>query len=55
MEGAVMAEILANKDALEAARAWLKSNPDAVAPWLEGVTTRDGQPGLEAVQKALTS
>lgn len=37
----------------EAATAWLKANPDAIGPWLDGVTTLDGQPGLEAVQAKL--
>jgi glycine betaine/proline transport system substrate-binding protein len=37
----------------DAAAAWLKANPDALGPWLEGVTTFDGQPGLPAVQAAL--
>lgn len=37
----------------DAAEAWLKENPDALGPWLEGVTTFDGQPGLPAVQSAL--
>lgn len=33
----------------DAAKAWIAANPDAVKPWLEGVSTLDGQPGLEAV------
>ena len=37
----------------EAATAWLKAHPEAVDPWLDGVTTLDGQPGLEAVQAKL--
>lgn len=36
-----------------AAKAWLKAHPQVLEPWLQGVTTRDGQPGLPAVQKAL--
>ena len=55
MEGAVMEDILAGMDPVQSARGWLKAHPDAVAPWLEGVTTRDGKPGLEAVQRELTS
>ncbi|HEX6831808.1 MAG TPA: glycine/betaine ABC transporter substrate-binding protein, partial [Methyloceanibacter sp.] len=35
------------------ALAWLKANPDAVKPWLEGVKTFDGNDGLAAVQAAL--
>lgn len=37
----------------EAAEAWLKANPDVLGPWLEGVTTLDGQPGVDAVQAEL--
>ncbi len=37
----------------KAAAKWLKANPDAWAPWLEGVTTVDGKPGLAAVKKSL--
>jgi glycine betaine/proline transport system substrate-binding protein len=37
----------------DAAEAWMKAHPDALGPWLEGVTTLDGQPGLPAVQAAL--
>ena len=40
-------------DAQDAAREWLAANPDAAAPWLDGVTTLDGQPGLEAVRSAV--
>jgi glycine betaine/proline transport system substrate-binding protein len=40
-------------EAEKAAAKWLKANPDAWAPWLEGVTTFDGQPGLAAVKAAL--
>jgi len=36
-----------------AARAWLQAHPQVLEPWLQGVTTRDGQPGLAAVQGAL--
>jgi glycine betaine/proline transport system substrate-binding protein len=37
----------------DAAEAWLKEHPDALGPWLEGVTTLSGEPGLEAVKAAL--
>ncbi len=37
----------------DAARGWLKANPDVLGPWLEGVTTFDGQPGLPAVKASL--
>ena len=32
---------------------WLTDHPDVLGPWLEGVTTIDGEPGLPAVQSAL--
>ena len=49
-----MASILDDGDTPDdAAEKWLKANPDALGPWLEGVTTLDGQPGLAAVQSAL--
>ena len=37
----------------KAAMAWLKANPTALDTWLDGVTTFDGQPGLDAVKKSL--
>jgi glycine betaine/proline transport system substrate-binding protein len=37
----------------EAARSFLEANPGVIEPWLEGVTTIDGAPGLPAVQEAL--
>ena len=37
----------------DAARSWLAANPEVLAPWLEGVTTRDGGDALEAVSAAL--
>lgn len=54
MENQIMGGIINDgDDAADAAGKWLKANPDAVAPWLDGVTTLDGQPGLAAVQAAL--
>ena len=41
------------KDAGEAARAWLKANPGAWEGWLDGVTTFDGKPGLDAARASL--
>ena len=38
------------KDAGVAAEEWLKANPKAWEGWLDGVTTFDGQPGLDAVK-----
>jgi glycine betaine/proline transport system substrate-binding protein len=54
IENEVMNKILT--DGLEgpaAARAWLKTNPKELTAWLDGVTTFDGQPGLDAVKKSL--
>ena len=54
MEGAMMAPVLKDgADPKATALAWLKANPDAVKPWLEGVKTFDGKDGLAAVQAAL--
>ncbi|SCY84633.1 choline ABC transporter substrate-binding protein [Paracoccus tibetensis] len=54
MENQLMGKILDDgADAQEAAREWLAENPQAMEPWLDGVTTLDGQPGLEAVQAAV--
>jgi glycine betaine/proline transport system substrate-binding protein len=50
MENDIMGAILNDsKDADTAATEWLKAHPDAVKPWLEGVTTIDGKPAAEAV------
>jgi len=54
LENEIMAAIL--DDGMEpgaAATAWLAANPDALAPWLEGVTTREGGDAMEAVNAAL--
>lgn len=40
-------------DARAAAAALIKAHPDRLAAWLDGVTTRDGRPALDAVQAAL--
>ena len=53
MEGQVMLPIMDKVNPNEAAKAWLTKNPDALGKWLAGVTTKDGQPGLEAVKKYL--
>ncbi len=53
MESAVMEQILAGKDAEQAAAAWFKSNPQVLNDWLAGVTTFDGGEGLPAVKKHL--
>jgi glycine betaine/proline transport system substrate-binding protein len=53
MENEMMGLILEGEAPDDAAEAWLKDHPDVLGPWLEGVTTFDGQPGLPAVQAAL--
>lgn len=54
MENQLMGKILDDGMAAEdAAREWIAANPQAIEPWLDGVTTLDGQPGLDAVQSAV--
>jgi glycine betaine/proline transport system substrate-binding protein len=54
MEGAMMAPVLKDgADPKETAKVWLKANPDAVKPWLDGVTTFDGGDAVAAVTAAL--
>ncbi len=53
MEGDVMQAILDGTDAEAAGLAWIKANPAAIEPWLDGVTTRDGGAALPAVKAAL--
>ncbi|MDT0684382.1 choline ABC transporter substrate-binding protein [Roseicyclus sp. F158] len=54
MENAIMGRILdEGSDPDEAVQAWLQENPAVIEPWLEGVTTVDGEPGLAAAQSAL--
>jgi len=54
MENEIMGAILdGGKEPNAAAEAWLKANPDALGPWLDGVHTWDGDAGLPAVKAAL--
>ena len=54
MENEIMGKILdEGEDADDATAAWLKANPTVIEPWLEGVTTVDGEPGLPAVKAEL--
>lgn len=54
MENEIMGAILNDgTQPNEAATAWLKKNPDAVTPWLSGVTTMDGGDAAAAVKSAL--
>jgi glycine betaine/proline transport system substrate-binding protein len=56
MEGAMMGPVLKDSaDPKETAKTWLKAHPDAVKPWLAGVTTLDGGDAAAAVSKALGS
>jgi len=53
VEGVLMDSILKGGNADDVARDWLKANPDAVTPWLAGVTTFDGGDAAAAVKTAL--
>ncbi|GAW33317.1 glycine betaine/carnitine transport binding protein GbuC precursor [Roseovarius sp. A-2] len=54
MENEIMGAILNDgTDPEEAASAWLKANPDAVTPWLDGVTAQDGGDAMAAVKAGL--
>jgi glycine betaine/proline transport system substrate-binding protein len=54
MENEIMGAILNDgADPMDAARAWLSANPDALGPWLDGVTTKDGGDAMAAVTAAL--
>ena len=56
MEGKMMDPVLKDgADPKETAKAWLKANPDAVKPWLDGVTTFDGGDAMAAVSAALAN
>lgn len=54
MEGQIMGDILDNKkDPNQAAKAWIKANPQSLDAWLDGVTTFSGEDGKAAVKKSL--
>ncbi|AUH32461.1 choline ABC transporter substrate-binding protein [Paracoccus tegillarcae] len=54
MENQLMAKILDDgMSGEDAAAGWLAENPDVMTPWLDGVTTLDGQPGADAVKAAI--
>ena len=56
MENEVMGKILNDgQDPMEAAKEWLKANPDAATPWLTDVTTTDGNDPQAALSEALES
>ncbi|WBU51822.1 choline ABC transporter substrate-binding protein [Paracoccus sp. SCSIO 75233] len=54
MENQIMGAIL-NDGAMpgDAATEWLKANPDAATPWLEGVTAQDGSDAADMLNAAL--
>lgn len=54
MENEVMGKILNDgQDPMAAAKEWLSANPDAAAPWLDGVTTVEGGDAQAALSEAL--
>lgn len=54
MENVLMGKILNDgADAKDAAKEWLAVNPDVAAKWLDGVTTLDGKPGVDALKAAV--
>lgn len=54
MENQIMGAILNdNVDPPVAAKAWLAKHPEVIAPWLVGVTTKDGKDATAAVMAAL--
>ncbi len=56
MENEIMGSILNDgAEAGAAAKEWLKAHPEAVDPWLEGVTSFDGGDAAAAVKEAIGS
>ncbi|HDZ49132.1 hypothetical protein LCGC14_0278910 [marine sediment metagenome] len=54
MENELMSAIMDDGvDPRDAARRYLNANDEVLDAWLEGVTTRDGEPGAEAVRAAI--
>ena len=50
MENSIMAEVVDKKISFdEAAKAWVKANPEVLESWLAGVTTQTGSDAKEAV------
>ncbi|QIR85463.1 choline ABC transporter substrate-binding protein [Paracoccus sp. AK26] len=55
MENEIMGMILNDgQDPMDAAKEWLSANPDAATPWLDGVTTFDGNDAQAALTEALS-
>ena len=54
LENQIMGAILNDHtDPADAAKTWLKANPDAATVWLDGVTTQDGRDAVEVLTAAL--
>jgi glycine betaine/proline transport system substrate-binding protein len=54
MENEIMKSILDDgADPEDAAKTWLAAHADVLAPWLAGVTTKDGGDALAAVTAAI--
>lgn len=55
LENRIIKRVLDDKQTpAQAARLELQAHPELLAPWLDGVATRQGQPGLAAVRRELT-
>jgi glycine betaine/proline transport system substrate-binding protein len=54
MENNLMDAVLnENQKPRDAAKAWLKANPQVLDAWLAGVTSIDGKPALDVAKAAL--
>ena len=54
LENQIMGAILNDHtDPADAAKTWLKANPDAATVWLDGVTTQAGRDAVEVLTAAL--
>lgn len=54
-ENAMMDKVLKGGNPNDVAKEWLQANPNAITPWLAGVTTFDGKDAAEAVKTALAN
>jgi len=55
MENGMMDKVLKGENPNDVAKAWLKENPDAIKPWIAGVTTFDGGDAQAAVTAGLAN
>lgn len=55
MENELMGAILEGENPQDAAKEWLKTHPDVVEPWLNGVTTFEGGDALSAAAQYIQS